>query len=67
MKIEVEFRVEEVTRYKIVRHYETDSDGFYSTGFDVGGQYGEFETRGAAERVKEALDATLGNKLRQAL
>ena len=60
MKIDVEFSVEEVTRYKITRRFHPEGDNDFSAGFDMGSQYGEFETRAAAEHVREALSATIG-------
>ncbi len=68
MKINVEFKIEEVIRYTIVRSYETEGCGSaLSYGFGTGANYGEFETRDAAEKVKEALEATLGVMLYRAL
>lgn len=66
MKMEVEYTIEEITKYRIVRTYTVDGPT-WSTGADFGAHRGEFETRDAAEKVKAALEAVLGDTLKNSI
>ena len=65
MKIEVEYKIEEFTRFRIVRHDKADGVLGYSAG--GGWNYGEFSSRRDAEKVKEALEMSAMHRVQRAL
>ena len=64
MKFEVEYKIEEITRYRIVRTHVLDDAG---SGVDFGRNYGDFDNRTAAELVKDALQARVKQRVSEAL
>lgn len=65
MKLEIEYEIEEVTRYRITRKYRLDG----AFGFGVGDSwhYGEFNNRTDAEKVKEALELSVAHRAQKVL
>ena len=67
MKMELTYEIQEVTRYRIVRKHEFEGAGNFTSGFDTGHTYGEFDNRDKAETVKAALEANAASQLMKAV
>ena len=65
MKIEVVYKVVEVTHYRVTKSYTTESPNSSWIGFEQ--SCGEFETREQAEKVARALDCAAYDEAKRAL
>ena len=67
MNLDVIYEVQEVTYYTVLRRYNQTSVAGSAAGWDMSGKKGLFEFREDAEVVRDALEADVARKVRQAL
>ncbi len=64
MELKIEYRIEEITRYKLTRRYYHDGR---LLEVDLGHSFGQFESRADAERIRDALEADVRRKIAESL
>lgn len=63
VKLEIKYEIEEVTRFRIVRKYLSDTSFGRTVGHSL--HYGEFENKADAEKVREALELSVAHRVQE--